>query len=209
MANKLTVAEIKANIVTIAKNAAELNILVHDTAMGILHHAKAHGDATLAQALVMCLPSTLRRTQLIGWFSDYSPLALKNDADWPGKVIKKAKIGERGYLIADADKKPWYVRADENKETDAKTYTLDQLIAIVRGYSKKINKKLEDKEIDGNDVIAARMFASYLADMAIPDFKILAYKAKEAAELAANANKEGETLIQPETDQTDAKAEAA
>jgi hypothetical protein len=178
MANKLTVAQIKNNIGLIAKNAAELNILIHETAYGAMVHAMENsGDCSLAQCLVMAMPTTMRRTQLIAWFGEYSPIIVKNDESWPGKIVKGGKIAARGWLLDEANNKPWYVIADENEEKEVKRLSLEELIAMVKAYGNRIAKKIENNEIEEKDKIPARLFSQYLAQMDLPNFRVEAYMA--------------------------------
>ena len=181
----LPVAKIKANIALVATNAAAWNNLVQETAVATLYHAQAHGDCTLAQALVFAIPATEKRTQvrsqLIAWYLAYSPIMVKNDPEWPGKLVKSGKVAERGFLIDLASENPWYLHGDK------KTRTLAELIASYRGFANKINKAIEDKTIEGNDILAARMFAAFVRSNDLPDFKIEAYLEKERLEREATA----------------------
>lgn len=186
----LPVATIKANIALVATNAAAWNTLVQETAIATLYHAQAHGDCTLAQALVFAIPATEKRTQvraqLISWYLAYSPVMVKNDNNWPGKLVKSGRVAERGYLIDEASANPWYLHGDKKSE-DKKTLTLAELIASYRGFANKINKAIDEKTIEPNDILAARMFSAFVKNNEIPDFKIEAYLAKEQAEREANA----------------------
>ena len=186
----LPVAKIKANIALVATNAAAWNNLVQETAVATLYHAQTHGDCTLAQALVFAIPATEKRTQvrsqLIAWYLAYSPVMVKNDPDWPGKLVKSGKVAERGFLIDLASENPWYLHGDKKTE-DKKTLTLAELIASYRGFANKINKAIEDKTIEGNDILAARMFAAFVKTNDLPDFKIEAYLEKERLEREATA----------------------
>lgn len=186
----LPVATIKANIALVATNAAAWNTLVQDTAIATLYHAKQHGDCTLAQALVFAIPATEKRTQvrsqLISWYLAYSPIMVKNDNEWPGKLVKSGRVAERGFLIDEASANPWYLHGDKGSE-DKAPLDIGKLIEMYRGLAKRIDTAIEKKQVAETDMLAARMFASFVRTNDLPDFKIEAYLAKEQAEREANA----------------------
>lgn len=185
----LTKDQVKSNIKTIATNAAAWLNLVQDTAIACMYHAREHGDVTLAQTLVLAIPATEKRTQqrvqLVSWFGAYSPIVVKNELDWPGKLNKSGKVAERGFRIDDATKNPWFLHGDKKSE-DKQPLTLAALIERYRGMASFIDKQINEKKLDANDVMAARMFATHIRGVDLPDFKIEAYLEKERLEREAN-----------------------
>jgi len=66
---------IKANLKKIGLSGHKLNVLIHDTGVLIMEHAKEHKDgADTALALVKAMPASMRRTMLIAWFNEFSPI---------------------------------------------------------------------------------------------------------------------------------------
>ena len=202
----LSTAEIKANIKTIAKNAAEWNNLVQETAIAILYHTKEHSNCSLAQILVMAIPATEKRTQqraqLISWFLAYSPIMVKNDLEWTGKLVKTGKVAERGWLITEAENNPWFMHGDRASE-DKAPIDIGKLIEMYRGLAKRIDTAIEKKQVAESDLLAAHMFASFVRTNNLPDFKIEAYLEKERLEREANAK----AMAQAEQSEQDNKPE--
>ena len=202
----LPVAKIKANIALVATNAAAWNNLVQETAVATLYHAQQHGDCTLAQALVFAIPATEKRTQqraqLISWFLAYSPIMVKNDPEWTGKLVKTGKVAERGWLITEAENNPWFMHGDK-PSGDKAPIDIGKLIEMYRGLAKRIDTAIEKKQVAENDLLAARMFASFVRTNDLPDFKIEAYLTKEQAEREANAK----AMAQAEQSEQDNKPE--
>jgi len=186
--------EVKSNIKTIATNAAAWLNLVQDTAIACMYHAREHGDVTLAQTLVFAIPATEKRTQqraqLVSWFGAYSPIVVKNETDWPGKLNKSGKVAERGFRIDEAAKNPWHLHGDKKTE-DKQPLDLPKLIEMYRSFAKRIDTAIEKKEVAVSDVLAARMFATHIRGVALPDFKIDAYL--ETERLTREANMKADT----------------
>ena len=186
--------EVKSNIKTIATNAAAWLNLVQDTAIACMYHAREHGDVTLAQTLVFAIPATEKRTQqraqLVSWFGAYSPIVVKNETDWPGKLNKSGKVAERGFRIDEASKNPWHLHGDKKTE-DKQPLDLPKLIEMYRSFAKRIDTAIEKKEVAVSDVLAARMFATHIRGVALPDFKIDAYL--ETERLTREANMKADT----------------
>lgn len=206
--NKMTVAQIQANTALVASTGATWNQLVQDTAIACMYHAQDHDDSTLAQILCMAIPAMEKRSQvraqLVSWFLAYSPVVVKNDPEWNGKISKSGKVAERGYRIDEASKNPWYLHGDKKSE-DKEALTLAQLIEGYKAYAKRIDKYIENKAIAETDVLAARLFATHIRGVDLPDFKIEAYMAKQKAEQATT---KGETIDPVEKPSSPAAPEA-
>jgi len=194
----LSKEDVKTNIKTIATNAAAWLNLVQDTAIACMYHAREHGDVTLAQTLVFAIPATEKRTQqraqLVSWFGTYSPIVVKNETDWPGKLNKSGKVAERGFRIDEASKNPWHLHGDKKTE-DKQPLDLPKLIEMYRSFAKRIDTAIEKKEVAQSDVLAARMFATHIRGVDLPDFKIEAYLENERLTREANMKaSDGETI---------------
>ena len=185
----LSKEEVKTNIKTIATNAAAWLNLVQDTAIACMYHAREHGDVTLAQTLVFAIPATEKRTQqraqLVSWFGAYSPIVVKNETDWPGKLNKSGNVAERGFRIDEAAKNPWHLHGDKKTE-DKQPLDLSKLIEMYRSFAKRIDTAIEKKEVAQSDILAARMFATHIRGVDLPDFKIEAYLENERLTREAN-----------------------
>jgi len=149
---------IDKNIALVATNANKLNSLIHTTALAIFDHAKEHGDCTRALALVKAMPASMRRTMLIQWFSDYSPITVKLASGKSPEAVglnrgKNANDWNRPAAVAT----PFYDLAEQNPED--KEYDLAALIKMVQAISKRIGKKIDDGKVAANDIDKARELA--------------------------------------------------
>ena len=94
---------------------------------------------------------------LILWFKMFTPIVVKNDAEWTAKMHKE---GTKLYVPFDleaGDEKPFFELAKENKE--AEPLDFEGLLKLVTALGKRIEKKVEDGEVVPEDVETAKSMA--------------------------------------------------
>lgn len=110
-------ARMKERFALITASYDKANKLVHETAMEILRHAEEHKDCSTAQGLIMALPASIRREQLILWFRLYTPIVVKNSDDWAAKMHAQDSKMFVPFNATEADANPFYELAKKNKES--------------------------------------------------------------------------------------------
>jgi hypothetical protein len=194
----MSLKKIDANLVTIRKNGDEINRLIHDTAVMILVHAKEHGDCSRAQMLVMAMPASFRRTSLIAWFTEYSPIVTKNADDWNARMQKpETATGKpnplfKPFNIEAAKNDPWYEHANRNREANSKPLTFEELVQQVQNFSNRIIRQIDENKVADEDLESAKALARTLEDLHFT-------KVKKDAE-SANTNDDDDQLKQLRAD---------
>jgi hypothetical protein len=109
----------------IQRSAVKLNETIHATALLCVQHAKDYGDASPAARLVDALPTSHRRSLVINWFGQFSPITIGKD----GKTDKmkahlrgNAEEREKMWMIAEAKATPFYAMPEAEREPDVPTY---------------------------------------------------------------------------------------
>lgn len=143
---------IDKNIRTITTNAAKLNLLIHNTAVLIVEHAKEHGDCTRALTLVKAMPASMRRTMLVLWFNTYTPIRVQEKNDKVG-ILKDNAKGFTPWDIEGGKETPFFDLAEQNPE---KTYDFAALVKMVERIGKQIDKKIEDGKVPAEDIESAK-----------------------------------------------------
>lgn len=167
-------ARMQDRFTRITNDYAKVNLYVHETAMMIATHAKEHNDCSTAQGLIMAMPASIRREMLILWFARYTPIVVKNDDKWTSKMHK---VGTKLYVewnLEEAEANPFYKLAEENKE--AAPLTFEQMVKMVEGLAKRIEKKVENGEVAPEDIESAKAVAEQISHL-----KLVRVKAKPAA----------------------------
>lgn len=183
--------KIDSNIAVVKKMGVEYNDLIHDTAVMILEHAAEHGDCSRSQTLVMALPASMRRTMLIAWFTEFSPIVVKNNDDWaarmhkPETVTGKTNPLYKPFNIEAAKELPFWKMAQQNRERDFKPLEFADIVKMVEDLANKIERQLEEGKVTDDDVPSAIAIVDTLEGLHFTRIK------KEAEE--ASANDAGET----------------
>ena len=142
MAKKTGLTEIDDNIVSVARNAKDLNTLIHVTAMMIINHAKEHGDCSRAQKLLFALPASMRRTMLEQWFHTYTPIAVRHkEPTWNSALRKPTDKKYVEWNIEGADAEPFYQLAEATPEATVKTFA--ELVKMFEALGKPTSILLE------------------------------------------------------------------
>lgn len=169
-----TLKLIDKNIKSVRVAGDKLNTLIHETALMVLEHAKAHGDCSRAQVLVMAMPASMRRTSLIAWFSQFSPIVVKNSDDWDAKMQKPETASGapnplyRPFDVEGATAKPFYQIANENREA-ATPASFADLVLMVERITKRIEKQIDDNMIVESDVGKAKAIVRTLEGLNLKD----------------------------------------
>lgn len=153
----------------ITNDYGKVNDYVHETAMLIVNHAKDCGDCSTAQKLVMALPASMRREMLILWFHTFTPIVVKNDDKWNAKMHKEGTKLFVNWDIEAANATPFFRLAEQNKE--AAPLTFEQMVKMVEGLAKRIEKKIENGEVEQADVPSAHAIAAKIAGLKLTRVK--------------------------------------
>lgn len=176
--------KINSNIKRIRLNGDKLNGLIHETGMLILTHVQEHRNATPAQQLVMAMPASMRRSMLIAWFEKYSPVVVKDSADFNGKVKKESSADYTPFDLIGAAEEPFWKIAEQTPE---KSYSFEKLLELAQRMGKTIKKKIEDGKVPAEDVTSAMVLATTLEALNVERVKAPANEdgAPEVKEKAA------------------------
>lgn len=160
-----TLKKIDANLKRITTNGHKLNVLIHDTGMLILEHAKEHGDCTRALSLVKAMPASMRRTMLIQWIETFSPIRVRFNDDKVGMLKEKAKT-YTPFDLKGAAATPFYEMAEATPEKAPLTY--EQVLAMLPALAKRIQKRAEEGEIEENAIEKSLKLAKALGQFKDP-----------------------------------------
>lgn len=189
-----TLKQIDALIKRVRTNGEKLNALIHEAGVLVLEHAAEHGDCSRAQALVMAMPASMRRTSLIAWFSQFSPIVVKNSDDWDAKMHKPQTASGadnplfRPFDIEGAKAKPFWQIANENKEREPASF--ESLLQQFERLAKRIEKQIDDNMIVEGDVDKAKAMVRVLEGLDLKS--MVTDTASDEGGEPANENAEGE-----------------
>lgn len=159
---------INNNIRRIRLNGEKLNALIHDTAMLVLAFVQEHRNATPAQQLVMAMPASMRRSMLIAWFEKFSPINVKDSADFNGKIKREDNKTFVPFNLVGAAEEPFWKMAEATPE---RVYSFEKLLELAQKMGKTIEKKIEDGKVPEEDITSARVLASTLATLSVERVK--------------------------------------
>jgi len=156
---------IQKNIKTIVTTGNKLNMLIHTTAVLVLEHAKEHGDCSTAKDLLNAMPASMRRTMLKLWFESYSPIRfqMKDGVAIKVGMLKEAAKGFTPFNVDDARETPFFTLAEQNPE--GKVLDFDQIMNLVKGLAKRIDKQIEEDKVKPEDVASARAASNAIAGL--------------------------------------------
>lgn len=156
-------ARMKDRFIKITADYGKINQYVHETAVMIAEHAKEHGDCSTAQGLVMAMPASARREMLILWFSTYTPIVVKNSEDFESKMHKPESKMFVEWDIEAGKADPFFEMAKRNKEQPPKDFAA--LVALVHALGPKIDKMIENGQVEAEDIPSAEALAERLKGM--------------------------------------------
>jgi hypothetical protein len=148
------VAGISSAIATIRTNSAEVQVLIHETAVSVLAHVRDHGDTTLAVRLANACSSGVRREGLAAWFLKFSGNQMRMTFK-DGSCVCALKAGWTKDLF-DVEGSMAVDFGDLTKEkSQEKALDLAKLIAAIKKFTTN-DKKLAD----GSPVVPAEVVAA-------------------------------------------------
>ena len=131
---------------------------IHETAMMILEHAKAHGDCSTAQGLVMSLPERgPQRADMVRWFRTFSPIATKNSDKFNSCLRDEGDKLFNDWDVETAKANPFHTLGKEDKEPAE--FDLGAMRKAVESLAKRIDKAIEDGRVPEDDMATALAFA--------------------------------------------------
>ena len=160
----MSLKTIDKNIKTITTNAAKLNVLIHETAMLIMSHAKEHGDCSRALTLVNAMPASMRRTMLVAWFDKYSPIRVVQTNNRVG-ILKATAKNYVEWNLEGAEAEPFYELAEAIPEKPALDF--NALVEMVKRLGKTIEKKIEDGGVVDTDIESAKALARAVSGLKV------------------------------------------
>ena len=183
----------KRNITRIAKIGVKTKALIHKTAVGILLHAKEHGDYTKMIELVDAVAAGTSKSMaklLVQWVVNYTPLdyvAESKRKNAEGKVEKVAhsfvnsKDKKRSYNDADGAENPYY---EMERDEDMRPVDFNKLInsLLQRAFTAREEGKLN--EGDKLDAVAAAIGFQPKRELTEEEKAAAAKEAKRAKLLA-------------------------
>lgn len=158
----------------------DYNTFIHETAAMIMYHAapkgitpdcQGSGDCTRAVQLIRRMPASMRRTMMIKWFHDYTPIRIKlsdngDKCEFDPKYKKLSKEEKvTWWKVEEAAATPFYDLAEATPEE--KTYSFEDLIKMVERLGKQIEKKVENGEVKPEDVMSAKALATTVASLKV------------------------------------------
>lgn len=148
------VAGITTAIGQIRTNSAEVQVLIHETAVSVLAHVRDHGDTTLAVRLANAMSSGTRREGLAAWFLKFSGEQMRlssKDGDWTCKLKggwSKDLFDVEGSMAVDF--------GDLTKEpVQAKALNLAALVKAIQKFTTNDKKLADGSPVVPADVVAA------------------------------------------------------
>ena len=154
---------INSNIKLISRNYAKVNGLVQDTAVAIIAHCQATGDATAALRLVQAMPKSARRGLVIDFFAKYSPIGM-NVANGKVGLHKPEAKAYNPFDVDGARANPWYEGEKADKE-DLPDTTLEAANKMIFAVAAKLQKNLDDGRVAANDVEPIKAQIALLKEM--------------------------------------------
>lgn len=116
---------INTAIAGIKRSADKLNGNIHAVALMCFQHAKDYGDASPCARLVDALPLSHRRSLVINWFGQFSPVTIAKDGKTGNmKAYLKGTADERAkmWMLDEAKATPFYALPEAEREPEVPTF---------------------------------------------------------------------------------------
>jgi hypothetical protein len=168
---------IDKNIVSIRKGGKAFNELVQSTIVGVMRHAKDHGDCTRALTLVLAIPENFKmRAKVIEHFRAYSPIGMNAKE---GKVHIRKDQNAPKWNIEGAEANPFYIVQENEREALPDT-TFDNFVSMIEAVLDKVSRKVEKNKVAANDADAIKQRVREVRQlMNVAPAKLVAVKAAE------------------------------
>ena len=202
---KITFKQIDGEIAKFTTDADALNARAHAINIMILKHLaptfcgddfQGSGDMSRVPAMVMAMPASWRRTEEIRWWETNTPCRIKYTQ---GKIVQfgfdkryiaLAKKHKDDKEALEAARKEWwdvetalnlpfYMMAEDNAEQETKELSLDDLLKLVHGLGKRIEKKANEGDVSDEDTATALAMAARLEKFKQPRIKVEAQTESE------------------------------
>lgn len=175
-----TLKKIDAAIAKFATTAAAVNVMAHNVAMMIFRHAapeavgpdcQGTGDCTRAVRLVRAMPASFRRTMMVQWFKDNTPIRIKlsdsGDKCEYDPAYKKLSADEKlkAWNLENANTIPFFEIAEQTPEE--KPFDFAAMLKFVEGMSKRVEKQIEKGTVPDADLPTAKALVEKLAKVRV------------------------------------------
>jgi len=175
---KLSNAKLLASIKTFTTNRDKLRDEAHVIAMMIFHHAapkevsddcQGTGDVTTALQLVKAMPKSWAE-QMVVWFRANTPVRIvaKNDKCEYDPKYKKLSAEEKlkWWKIEEANTVPFFSIIEE---PDVQPKGADNYWRLIEGFSKRVEKDLEEGKIKPEDIDYVKAMAVVVSALRKPE----------------------------------------
>lgn len=140
-----SLATINKLITGIQRSAVKLNEQIHATALMCVEHAKSFGDASPAARLVDALPTSHRRSLLINWFAQFSPITVAKDGKtdrMKAHLKGTAEDRQKLWMVDEAKATPFFALPEAEREPDVPTYDMihNNIVSFIKRTEGKIEK---------------------------------------------------------------------
>lgn len=201
----ITLKQIDTQIAQVKTLGREYNALIHETGMMIVRHAapkeidvdcQGSGDCTRAVKLVRAMPASMRRTTLIAWFKEFTPIRIKlsdngDKCEFDPKYKKLSKEDKLSWWrVEDAAETPFYDIAEQVPEE--KSYDFAALLKMVERLGSQIQKKVDEGKVKADDVPSALALITAVSGLKVERVKPVANNENPSG--PADANEGDDTL---------------
>lgn len=195
----ITLKQIDEKRALVRSMGRELNGLIHEIAMMIFYHAapkeisddcQGSGDCTRAVKLVRDMPASMRRTTLIAWFTEYTPIRIKlsdngDKCEFDPKYKKLSKEDKLGWWkLEEAAETPFYDIAERVPEE--KSYDFAALLKMVERLGSQIQKKVDEGKVKPEDVPSALALVTAVSGLKVERVKPTADNENSSGSIDAN-----------------------
>lgn len=180
----VTLKQIDTQIGQVKSLGREYNTLIHETALMIFYHAAPKeisddcvgaGNCTRAVKLVRAMPASMRRTTLIAWFKEFTPIRIKLSDNGDKcefdpaykKLSKEDKLA--WWKLEEAGETPFYEIAENVPEE--KSYDFAALLKMVERLGSQIQKKVDEGKVKPEDVPSALALVTAVSGLKVERVK--------------------------------------
>lgn len=175
-----TLKNIDKAIAKFATTAAAVNVMAHNIAMMIFNHAapeavgpdcQGTGDCTRAVRLVRAMPASFRRSMMIEWFRDNTPIRIKlsdsGDKCEYDPAYKKLSTEDKvkAWNLENANTIPFYEIAERTPEE--KPFDFAAMLKFVEATAKRVEGMIEKGRVPEADVPTAKALVEKLAKVRV------------------------------------------
>lgn len=175
-----TLKKIDREIDKFATTAAAVNVMAHNIAMMIFRHAapeavgpdcQGTGDCTRAVRLVRAMPASFRRSMMVEWFRENTPIRIKlsENGDKCGydPAYKKLSSDDKvkAWNLENANTVPFYEIAERTPEE--KPFDFAAMLKTHEANIKRIETYIKKGRVPEADIPSAKAFVEKLAKVRV------------------------------------------